>query len=152
MFQLEGSKEAKRQAIVILEVLAGIRKPSEAHEQLGVSLPRYYAIEARALQGLITALEERGVRKGKRPETVIGELKKEIKKLQTELNRSQALCRLAQKTAGVKSLPKTQPKIGPKKRKRTREVRARKVVNILREAVVSAPPKSEMVTEELKSA
>jgi hypothetical protein len=134
IFKLEGSMEAKRSAVAVLEVLAGLRKPSEANELLGVSLARYYVIEARALQGLISAMEERDYRKGKRPETTIAELQKELKRMRVELNRSQALCRMTQKAVGIKSPSslKVEPKKG-KKRKKT--VRARKVVDILKRAV-----------------
>src|SRR5260370_12294384 len=49
----EASKDAKRLAAVILEVWAGLRTPLQAAEALGVSLPRYYQIEANGLQGLV---------------------------------------------------------------------------------------------------
>jgi hypothetical protein len=51
----EAGKEAKRQAAVNLEVWAGVRTPLQAAEALGLSLPRYYQIEARGLQGLVAA-------------------------------------------------------------------------------------------------
>jgi hypothetical protein len=51
----EGSKNAKRLGAVILEVSAGIRTPLQAAEALGLSLPRYYQIEANGLNGLVAA-------------------------------------------------------------------------------------------------
>ena len=48
--------EAQRLAAAILEVLAGVRSPPAASELLGISLPRYYQLEARALEGLVAAL------------------------------------------------------------------------------------------------
>jgi hypothetical protein len=45
----------KRQAAAILEVLAGARTPTEAATALAVSLPRYYQLESRALEGLVAA-------------------------------------------------------------------------------------------------
>jgi hypothetical protein len=45
--------QARRQAACILEVLAGLRTPEQAAQALGVSLPTYYHVEARAMRGLI---------------------------------------------------------------------------------------------------
>ena len=110
IFRLEGSKDAKRAAMVVLEVLAGLRKPTEAHDIIGVSLARYYAIEAKALQGFVKALENRGSRTGPRPETKIATLEREIAQLHRELNRSQALCRMGQRAIGLKAVDKKKPK------------------------------------------
>ncbi|HEV8177378.1 MAG TPA: hypothetical protein VGP44_06770, partial [Gemmatimonadales bacterium] len=46
-------------AAVILEVLAGERSTSSAAKLIGVSLVRYYAIESRAIAGLIAACTHR---------------------------------------------------------------------------------------------
>jgi len=54
---LEGSAEAKKIAAVILEVLAGLRATPDACNALEISVNRYYVLETRALQGLISALE-----------------------------------------------------------------------------------------------
>src|SRR6266446_3622667 len=45
---------AKRMAAAILEVLAGARTPLDAATALAVSLPRYYQLESRALEGLVS--------------------------------------------------------------------------------------------------
>ena len=45
------TKEARQLAMLVLEVLAGAKTPSESADVLGVSLPRYYALETRALAG-----------------------------------------------------------------------------------------------------
>src|SRR5580658_649043 len=55
----DSSREAKRLAAAILEVLAGGRTPTQAAQALSVSLPRYYQVEARGLRGLLTACEPR---------------------------------------------------------------------------------------------
>jgi hypothetical protein len=134
--KLDGSKDAKRAAMTVLEVMAGLRKPAEAHEILGVSLARYYAIEARALQGLITSLENRDLRRGKRAEVRVRELERELKRMRRELDRAQTLVRMAQRTVGIKAAPSTNPtaKKTDKKGKRRRKptVRAKKVAKILR--------------------
>ncbi|MFO0802005.1 MAG: hypothetical protein U0791_02620 [Gemmataceae bacterium] len=55
----EASREAKRMAAILLDVLAGSRTPTQAAETLGVSLPRYYQLESRGLDGLLMACEPR---------------------------------------------------------------------------------------------
>src|SRR6516164_6368790 len=55
----DSSLEAKRLAAAVLEVLAGTRGPSEAAAALSISLPRYYQLEGRALEGLLAACEPR---------------------------------------------------------------------------------------------
>ena len=54
-----GTSEANRLAVAILEVLAGLRTPADAAAALGISVPRYYQLETRALEGMVTALEPR---------------------------------------------------------------------------------------------
>ena len=53
------SREAQRVAAAILEVLAGVRTPTEAAAAVGLSVPRYYLWEQRALEGLVRACEPR---------------------------------------------------------------------------------------------
>ena len=55
------SAQAKRLAAAILEVLAGARTPAQAAQGLELSLPRYYVLETRALQGMLVACEPRSV-------------------------------------------------------------------------------------------
>ena len=45
--------ETKRRAAIVLEVLAGMRTPSEAASVLGLSVSYYYLLERKALQGLL---------------------------------------------------------------------------------------------------
>src|SRR5207248_1760535 len=53
------SREARRLAAAILEVLAGARTPTQAAQALGLSLVRYYQVESRAMHGLVAACEAR---------------------------------------------------------------------------------------------
>jgi hypothetical protein len=55
----EASSAARRKAHLILEVLAGVRTPTSAAEELAIPLPRYYQWEDRAVAGLVAALEPR---------------------------------------------------------------------------------------------
>lgn len=123
------SKEAKRVAAVLLDVLAGSRSPAQAAESLGVSLPRYYQLEARGLHGLLAACESRP--RGRQP-SVGAEaetLRKENEQLRRELVRQQSLVRLTQRTIGV---PPAVPKKDAK-RKRRPTVRAMRCAAALRE-------------------
>lgn len=137
--RLEGSPDAKRLGSVILEVLSGLRTPAEASVAVGVSIPRYYYLEARALQGLITALEKRSPGAQQRPDVAMRKLTQERDRLSRELRRALALVRVAQRAVGLPSTPERGEKASkgtatPKgKRKRKPRVRARKVVATLRE-------------------
>src|SRR5262245_12040798 len=83
------SPQARRQAAAILEVLAGIRRPSEAAQVLGTSLPRYYQLEQRALAGLVSACEPapRGPRQDASRQ--VARLEREKQRLQRECDRQQ---------------------------------------------------------------
>lgn len=137
---LKGSPEAKTVANVLLEVLAGFRKPADAATALKMSLPRYYALETRALQGLLTALEPRSPGKKVRPETQLARLEQEKKRLGSELARAQALLRMAQRTFGlpVSPDPKKKTGSGPGSRKRRPEVRMKRFLAALKKP--EAPP------------
>lgn len=133
---LEGSIKARRMAVGLLEVLSGAKGPLEGSEYLGVSLNRYYQLETRGLQGLISALEPRP-RGQVRSETRKLELAEaEGRRLKRELLRHQALLRAAQRSLGLKIASRrklavgTDPKTG-KKRRRVAAARATKVIAVL---------------------
>lgn len=94
-------REARRRAAAILEVLAGVRTPSEAATALGVSRPHYYLLEARAVAGLVAACEVR--RDGPRPNAAAeaARLRQEVAHLTREVQRQQALARAAQRAVGL---------------------------------------------------
>jgi hypothetical protein len=124
------SREAKRLAAVLLDVLAGGRTPAQAAEVLQVSLPRYYQLEARALAGLVEACEPRP--RGRRPEAIdLEALRRDNERLRRDLTRQQSLVRLTQRTVGV--TPPTPPKVDSRKRKRKPLVRALRRAEQLRE-------------------
>lgn len=50
---------SRRQALIILEVLAGTRSAPGAAELLGVSVNRYYQLEERGIDGMVRGLEPR---------------------------------------------------------------------------------------------
>jgi hypothetical protein len=114
--QPDPSREAKRLAAAILEVLAGLRTPGQAAEATGVSVPRYYQLEAQALTGLVRGCERQP--KGRRRETnAAAALAKENDRLKRELGRQQTLVRLAQRSVGLS--PPAPPTKGRRKRKPT---------------------------------
>jgi hypothetical protein len=123
------STEAKRVAAVILEVLAGARTPTQAAQTLGVSLPRYYVLEVRALQGMLVACEPRSLGRGPSPESALAALRRECDQLRRECGRQQALVRAAQRTIGL--APPTpvpqRPEPGKKRRRRRPTARALRV-------------------------
>ena len=53
------SREAQRIAAALLEVLAGVRTPTDAAAALNISIARYYLWEKRALEGFVSACEPR---------------------------------------------------------------------------------------------
>jgi hypothetical protein len=98
------SLEAKRRAAAILEVLAGSRRPSEAAAALGVTVPRYYFLEERALRGLVAACEPAST-SGPRWETRLAQLEKQLAQAQRECARQHALVRVAQRSVGLAAPP-----------------------------------------------
>jgi Helix-turn-helix domain len=99
----EASSGARRKAHLILEVLAGVRTPSSAAEELAIPLPRYYQWEDRGVAGLVAALEPR--RRGPRrdPTKELESLAAELESSRKECARYEALLRSAQRTIGLAS-------------------------------------------------
>jgi hypothetical protein len=134
------SKEAKRLAAAILEVLAGARTPQQAAEALQLSLPRYYQIEARGQQALLSACEAKPKGRQPDPRREVAVLQGENERLRRELTRQQTLARLAQRSLGLAPPPPASPKTGGKKnRKRKPTVRALTLSARLREEAVEMP-------------
>jgi hypothetical protein len=119
------SREAQCQAALILEVLAGMRKPAQAAEVLGVSVPRYYQLESRALAGLVSACEARPRGKVRSAQGELAVLKRQHDRLQQELLRQQTLLRMAQRSIGL-TPPPSRPEVknGKKQRRRRPVIRA----------------------------
>jgi len=124
-------------AAAILEVLAGVRTPTDAAGAVGVSLPRYYALETRALEGLLKACERRPRGRVRDQERECAKLRREVGRLEREAARAQALLRAAQRAVGLRSLEASKPKaeaLGKRRRKRRPTARALRVVGMLRAA------------------
>jgi len=122
-------------AAAILEVLAGVRTPTDAATALGVSLPRYYALEVRALEGLLRACERRPRGRRLTAERELGKLRREVERLKREAARAQALLRTAQRAVGLRPPEAGRPKVdssGKKRRRRRPTTRALRAVELLR--------------------
>jgi hypothetical protein len=124
-----GSPAATRLAVGILEVLSGVYGPGEGSRLLGLSLTRYYALEARAVQGLVQALEPRapGASGGG-----LEALRREKQALERTVHRLQALLRATQRAVAIT------PAAGSGTRHRRGVGRGAKVVSRLR----ATPPAS----------
>ncbi len=98
---LRGSRQARKAVAAILEALSGSIGTTEAAELLGISLSRYYQLEARALQGMLQSMEpkKRGIQMT--PEREIKALQAEKRQLEQELRRQQTLLRAAHRTLGL---------------------------------------------------
>ncbi|MFH0909904.1 MAG: hypothetical protein V1918_00095 [Planctomycetota bacterium] len=129
----DGDGEAKRLAAAILEVLAGGRTPTEAATALGISPPRYYALEQRALNGLIASCRRRPRGRGKTAEREVEKLRAEIRRLERDCGRWQALLRAAQRTVGLPAPQPAKPSAGRKRGpRRSRVARALRAAGALK--------------------
>lgn len=135
--------EAQRLAAAILEVLAGLQSPSTAAAALGISLPRYYQLEAQALEGLVAALGPRP--RGKQPslEKRVEQLEKELEAARRECARQEALVRVTQRSLGLAAAVKTKvvaPPVPGRKSRKPRQplVRALRAAQSLREQAETA--------------
>jgi hypothetical protein len=113
----DASRDARRVAAAILEVLAGARTPTEAASALTMSLPRYYQVETQALRGLVSACEPRPRGRQASPTRDLTVLQKENERLRREAARHQALVRAAQRSIGLAPPPPARPS-GKKPRRR----------------------------------
>lgn len=130
------SREARRVAILFLEVLGGARTPSEAAAEMGFSEARYHMLEKRVLEGMVVSCMPRG--RGPVPslEKELAKLRKKCEKLEHERMRYQALHRVAQKTmriAAPPSLSSGAKSKGTRGRKRKRTVRALRAAQRLKQ-------------------
>ena len=135
---LQGSKRARQVAVAVLDALSGEVGVSEAAEQLGISLSRYYQLETKALEGMLRALEPRGKGPQKTPEREIKALRAEKQALEAELRRQQNLLRAAHRTVGLGG---RRAGSGPSKRRRRakRVDRGRVVRQTLRRGTPEEP-------------
>lgn len=129
----DASRSARQVATAILEVMAGARLPSDAAKALGISQPRYYLLENRAMNGLIAACEPRRMGRVRSTESELATAERTIKRLEQDCARYAALARVAQRTIGLNApQPAKAAEPGKKPRKRKPTVRALKVLDMLK--------------------
>lgn len=130
------SSETKRLATAILEVLAGMRTPTDAAKTLEISLPRYYLLEQRALAGLLAACEPRAKGPGRNVDREIAKLQRELASSQRECARQQSLLRAAQRAVGLappqpsKATDKNGAKTTRRRRPTARALRAARAIEV----------------------
>lgn len=129
------STQATLRAAAILEVLAGERTPRQAAAVLSMTLPNFYIVERKALQGLVKACEPQP--KGPPapgPERKLETLESELARCKRECQRHEALVRATQRAVGLPAQPApATPKEKPGENGRIRR-RRRPVVRALRAA------------------
>jgi hypothetical protein len=113
------SRDAQRMAAAILEVLAGVRTPTDAATALSIPLPRYYLWEQRALTGLVRACEPRPAGRAAHERHQIAVLEKEVRRLELDCARHQALVRASQRTIGLIAPPSPNNKSAVQSRSKT---------------------------------
>ena len=135
------SREARRLAAAILEVLAGVRTPVEAAQQLAISVTRYDIDEGRALQGLVAACAPRPRGRVRSADSALVALRRACDQFRRQSARLQALLRLAQRTVGLAPAPPPAAKPdraeGKKRRPRKPTARALKAAAALQEAAAA---------------
>jgi len=143
---LQGSRKAKQIAAAVLETLAGELGTSEAAARLSISLSRYYQLEARALQGMLEAVEPRAKGPRQSAERARKLLEVKARRLEKELRRHQALLRAAHRSLG---LPGKGGKgaSSPRRVRKRRGSRGQTVLVTLRREVEDAPGGSDGTTQ-----
>jgi hypothetical protein len=123
----EASREANRRAAAVLEVLGGLRMPSEAAAALRISVNHYYLLERKALAGLLAACEPqpKGPR-GPSTEKKLKTLERELETCRRECIRQTALVRATQRAVGLPAVPSPSKKRGKAAGKKTLAVKRRR--------------------------
>ncbi|HEX6813993.1 MAG TPA: hypothetical protein VF384_20385 [Planctomycetota bacterium] len=98
---VRGSEAARRIAALMLEAWSGVRSTQSASEAMGVALTRFYQLEARALQLIVSAMEPRPRGRQLTPESELGKLRAEKQRLVRDAERYQSLYRTAQRALGI---------------------------------------------------
>lgn len=142
----QASAEANRRAAGILEALAGVRSAPEVAAALGLSLPYYYLLERKALDGLVRACEAQPKGPpGPSAEEQLARVERELVQARRECQRLTALVRVTQRAVGL--APPAAGKDakpgagGPSRRRRRPVARALRAADTLRKnSSGPAPP------------
>ena len=129
----KADEQMRRQAACVLEVLAGLRSPEEAARVIGVSVPTYYNLEARALRGLLHGCRVESPGRRMSVEKRLAESEQRAAELERQLQRYRSVLRNARRAArilgeGGESLAADAE---PEVRRRKPRVRARRAIEAL---------------------
>ena len=130
--------DARRKAAAVLEVLAGLRSADQAARSLDVSLLTYFNLETRALRGLLFACTPNPPGRRQATDKKLRDAEARIQELSRQVQRHQALLRIAQSGLGLTSPTTTSAKDAAatstgKRRRRTPAVRATRVIRLLQQ-------------------
>ena len=98
---VRGSEAARRQAALLLEVWSGVRTMQAASDAMGIAVTRFYQLEVRALQMMVSAMEPRPRGRQRTAESELGKLKAEKQRLVRDVERFQSLYRTTQRALGI---------------------------------------------------
>ena len=135
----QASAEANRRAAVVLEVLAGVRTPTEAAAALKLSVNYYYVLERKAMEGLLAACGP--APKGPPGPSLAVQLQRlehQLQQCRRECQRQAALVRATQRAVGLpsskpaKKVDKTNGTAPKRRRRRRPTVRALRAAEQLR--------------------
>lgn len=134
-----GSRRARQLAAAVLAVLAGEKTTAQASAMMKISLPRYYQLETRALEGMVQALEPRPAGGQRTPESEIRALTRDNQRLRRELTRVQALVRAAHRSLGLRD-PTQKPNGKPKRQARKHNRAKKAIARMVRPGEEETPP------------
>lgn len=132
--------DSRKQAAVVLEVLAGLRSPEQAAEALGLSLQAYYNLETRALRGLLHGCTPTPPGRTLMLLKQVRSLEVKSAALEKQVGRYQALLRNAQRAAGLSPPAPVAAGKSDGRRKRPPAVRALRAVEALQRERPPAQP------------
>ena len=130
---------ARRQAAIVLEVLAGLRTPQQAAAGLAISLPTYFNLETRALRGLVGACTFGSVGRQRSLAPQLRETQMKLALQEQQLQRYQALLRSAQRGIGLPPVSSSAPRAGGKGRHKKPAVRALRAIAALQQPDRAVP-------------
>ena len=148
------SAQAKTTAAVVLEGLTGLRSAPASAVALGITVARYYAVEAQAVAGLLAACEPAppGPAPGLASERELARLRQQHRLQEQELTRLRAVLRTTQRSLGVPPaapvvVSATTSKPGETKARRRRPRRpVVRAMTVVRRLLATAPAVTDKAT------
>ena len=139
---VRGSDAARQKAALLIEAWSGVRSTQSASDAMGVALTRFYQLEARALQLLVSAMEPRPRGRQVTAEGRVQKLEAELKRLQRDVERYQSLYRTAQRTLGLAVAKAPEPEKnaapgGKRRRGPRKKARGQSVAQVLLRSAAS---------------